>query len=123
VPQQQHAVGEHQGAVGRVRRDDDRQAAAAGQVGDHLEDPELVARVEVGVGLVHQQHVAALRQAAGDHHQLPLAAAQLGVAPVAEVGQADQREGVERDRLVLGAGASKVARCGARPISTTSRTS
>jgi hypothetical protein len=104
VPQQQHAVGEHQRAVGRVRRHHHGQPALPRQVRHHLQHPELVARVEVGVGLVHQQDVAALRQPAGDQHQLALAAAELGVAPVAEVGQADQRQRVERDRLVLGPG-------------------
>jgi hypothetical protein len=42
------------------------------EVADHLEHPELVARVEVGVGLVHEQDVALLGEAPGDHDQLAL---------------------------------------------------
>ena len=69
-------VGHRGRLVEVVQHYTDRDAVPVGQVAHQVEDLDLVAQVEVGGGLVEQQHCGILRQAAREPHALQLAAGQ-----------------------------------------------
>ena len=70
-------VGDGGGLVEVVQHDADGDAVVVGEVAHQVEDLDLVAQVEVGRGLVEQQHAGVLREAGRQPDPLQLAAGQL----------------------------------------------
>ena len=87
--------------VGEMGRHEDRQVSFRHQVSDQRQQPGLVAEVQVGRGLVHDEHLGFLGQRPGDEHELPLAAAQLGVGAVGQVDDAHAFERVPGHLVVV----------------------
>jgi len=73
-----------------------------GQVAHQVEDLDLVTQVEVGGGLVEQQHCGVLRQAAREPHALQLAAGQGVDTALGEVRHARDGHGVRDDVGTVG---------------------
>ena len=95
--QQQHALGPRRGALEVVDHREHGHAAGADLVQD-AEELQLMADVQVGGGLVEQEHPRLLGEAAGQRGELPLAGRKRGQRPVGEVGDpgAVQRVGSPR---------------------------
>src|SRR5690606_20023604 len=81
-------VGVPGGEVEVVQDHRDRRSAAAIEVGQQVQDLDLVTHVEEGRGLVEQQDVGLLCQGQGDPHALALAAGQFVDDPVGQVQHA-----------------------------------
>ena len=60
-----------------------------GKVVDLLQHPDLVAEIQVGGGLVHDQDRRLLGQGVGDQHHLALSTTDLSVNPVFEKGDTE----------------------------------
>src|SRR5690606_41151081 len=98
-------VGVAGGEVEVVQDHHDGGAAVAVQVGQQVEDLDLVAGVEERGGLVEQEQVGLLGQRHGDPDALPLAAGELVDGPVGQVRRAGGLQG-GRHRGVVGGGPS-----------------
>ncbi len=86
--QDERAPGAALGQVlGLVRGHDDAQALV-GQVAHAAQHAHLVAEVQGARGLVHHEEARALGQGARDEHHLALAAGELGVHAVGQLGHA-----------------------------------
>src|SRR5690606_36891854 len=77
-------VGVAGGELEVVEHDRDGGAAAAIQLSHHVEDLELVGDVEIGGGLVQQQHLGALGEGHRDPYALALPAGELVAQAVLE---------------------------------------
>ena len=89
--QQRDAGADGEGVVGIVGREDHREPVG-GEPGDLPQHQRLVAEIEAGGGLVHDQDGGLLRQRAGDQHELALAARQPGVVGPGEIPDAEAGE-------------------------------
>ena len=74
--------------------------AACTQRGNLVQHADLVAEVQAGRGLVHDQQRGLLGQGACDQHQLALAAAQLGVGTQRQMGDAQLLQAAQRQGTV-----------------------
>jgi hypothetical protein len=92
---------------------DQRTASAAGEFPHKLEHLDAMAQVQVGRGLVQQQHLGVLGQGARHQHQLTLAARELEHRPLGQRLDADPCHGpagVLHVRSVLEAQGTQVRR-------------
>jgi hypothetical protein len=71
--QEEHAVGAKNGVVRLVGGQEDGEAGRRQRL-DAAQHQHLVAEVQAGGGLVHEQHAWLLGQGSGEEHELALAA-------------------------------------------------
>ena len=107
--QEQHAVGVLPGQGEVVHRRDHRQPAGVLLGGDELEHVLLVADVECARRLVEQQQLRALRERAGEHGALQLAARERGQRAPGELHQVEALEHLGDDRVIARALAAERA--------------
>ena len=91
--EQQRAVGVRERLIRLVRREQDRHAACAQPI-ELAQHAHPVAEVQARRRLVEDQQRRLLRERAGDHHELPLAARDLGDGPRGERADAERCERV-----------------------------
>ena len=96
-------VGVAAGQVEVVQHDDDRLARLPVEVGQQVEQLDLVVDVEERRRLVQQQQVGVLRERHRDPHPLALPAGELGDVAVGQVGRAGGLQRAGDRAVVLGA--------------------
>ncbi len=94
-----------------MQHDADGDALVVRQLAHQVEEFDLVAQVEVGGGLVEEQHAGLLREAAGQPDALELSAGEVFGAAVGEFGDAGEGEGA-----VDGGPAARVGAAPAAPV-------
>jgi hypothetical protein len=100
-------VGVAGGHVQVVQHHDDRRAARPVEVGQQVEDLDLVAHVEEGRRLVEQQQVGLLSQCHRDPHPLALPTGQLVDGPVGQRRRLRRLQRCRHRGVVLGAPAGE----------------
>ena len=85
----------------RIVGGDHRGVALLRQTADHSQHPQLVAEVQVGGGLVKEHHLGVADDGPGHGGLLPLAAADIRVGPVGQMGKAHGLQGLLRLPPVL----------------------
>ncbi len=89
--------------------------ALAGEGADLRHHPHLIAVVQIGGGLVHDQNPGLLGEGPGDENQLPLSAADLGVEAVGKIGDPQLLQRLQRQPLLLPARRRESAGLGGGP--------
>ena len=84
-----------------MQHDPDGGAAFAVEIADHVEHLELMGDVEIGGGLVQQQHLRLLGESHGDPHPLALPAGELLEQPSLELVGAGGGERLGHGALIL----------------------
>ena len=72
----------------------------------------MVGKVEVSCGLIHQEQLAFLRQAAGDQHQLLFTAANFRIGSVPQLEEPQLRQRLIHNGLVFAVGGAQPAEIG-----------
>jgi len=90
--QQESALGDQQGMVGMVGREQ-HPVAGPGQGTHRAQHRRLVAEIEAGRGLVHDEQARPLGRGAGDQRELAVAAADAGVGAMGQVRQTQPFQG------------------------------
>ena len=123
VLHQQDPGGEREGLVGVVGRErTPGRELAARRARRSRQDAGLVAEVEAGGRLVHDDERRALRERPGDQGELALAAGDAGESASASSAMPSASSAACATARSARPGCAKRPRCAVRPISTTSRT-